>query len=219
MPFFHRDFFTTFGCSNKYTQSSNDLSQLTCPKQDISSVWEPNVGVQIDEQTHNYGCLNQRCCVAMISFVKGKFNFLAAFCIVALIFILVAIMNARYMYKKIRKFNTRILSHRRDDTVLVFMVIFTVILALLVKLGMPEGPKGMPQPAFKEVPNINGYLTSLSDERVAGIGALNEEGWWNFDRIDLFKSLDDSYIFEKYAKFVIKSTPLDGEFRVELAQN
>lgn len=80
----------------------------------------------------------------MISFVKGKFNFLAAFCIVALIFILVAIMNARYMYKKIRKFNTRILSHRRDDTVLVFMVIFTVILALLVKLGMPEGPKGMP---------------------------------------------------------------------------
>lgn len=32
MPFFHRDFFTTFGCSNKYTQSSNDLSQLTCPK-------------------------------------------------------------------------------------------------------------------------------------------------------------------------------------------
>ena len=79
----------------------------------------------------------------MISFVKGKFNFLSAFCIVALIFITVAIMNAHYMYKKIRKFNTKILSHRRDDTLLIFMIGFTVV-GVLVKLGMPEGPKGMP---------------------------------------------------------------------------
>ena len=80
----------------------------------------------------------------MISFVKGKFNFLSAFCIVALIFITVAIMNAHYMYKKIRKFNTKILSHRRDDTLLIFMIGFTVVLGVLVKLGMPDGPKGMP---------------------------------------------------------------------------
>ena len=80
----------------------------------------------------------------MISFVKGKFNFLAAFCIVALFFITVAIMNAHYMYKKIKKYNTRILSHRRDDLILGFMLAFTLILGILVKLGMPEGPRGMP---------------------------------------------------------------------------
>jgi hypothetical protein len=82
----------------------------------------------------------------MISFVKGKFNFLAAFCIVALFFLSVAIMNARYMYKKIKKYNTKILSHRRDDILLFFMLSFTIILGLLLKFGMPEGPKGMPQP-------------------------------------------------------------------------
>jgi uncharacterized protein YacL len=91
----------------------------------------------------------------MISFVKGKFNFLAAFCIVALIFIIVAIMNARYMYKKIKKFNTMILSHRSDNTLFGFMLGFTLVLALLVRFGIPEGPKGIPQTDFLKLDNIN----------------------------------------------------------------
>jgi hypothetical protein len=82
--------------------------------------------------------------VAMISFVKGKFNFLAAFCIVAIFFIFVAIMNAHYMYKKIKKFNTRILSHKRDDALLTFMFGFTLITGLVSHFGLPEGPKGIP---------------------------------------------------------------------------
>jgi len=41
-------------------------------------------------------------------------------------------------------------------------------------------------------------LASLYDETSVGIGKLNEEGWWNFERIDLFRSIDDSIIFEKY---------------------
>jgi hypothetical protein len=49
---------------------------------------------------------------------------------------------------------------------------------------------------------------------VVGIGALNEEGWWNFERIDLFKSLDDSFIFEKNAHVTIRSTPANGDFRL-----
>ena len=106
MPFFHRNFFQSFGCTNKYISDANDLRALKCPKEDIASVWEANVGISVEDQSQKYACLNQRCCVAMISFVKGKFNFLAAFCIVALFFIAVATMNAQYMYKKIRKFNT-----------------------------------------------------------------------------------------------------------------
>jgi amino acid transporter len=173
--------------------------------------------VPIEKQSQGYACLNQRCCVAMISFVKGKFNFLAAFCIVALFFITVAIMNANYMYKKIKKYNTRILSHRRDDVLLGFMVAFTVILGVLVKVGMPEGPRGMPEPKILEVLNSNGNLTSLEVEKDVGIGRLDQEGWWNFNRIDLFRSLDDSIIFEKHAEVTIASTPANGEFRLTAA--
>jgi Na+/H+ antiporter NhaC len=76
----------------------------------------------------------------MISFVKGKFNFLSAFCIVALIFITVAIMNANYMYKKIKKMNTQILSHKSDDTLLAFMIGFTLVLGLVTNITLPEKP-------------------------------------------------------------------------------
>ena len=217
MPFFHKNFFQSFGCTNKYTANSNDLNQLKCAKEELTTIWENNLGVPIAKQSQSFACLNQRCCVAMISFVKGKFNFLAAFCIVALFFITVAIMNAHYMYKKIKKYNTRILSHRRDNLLLGVMVAFTVALAILVKIYTPQGPKGMPEPKLLAVPNILGNLTSLEPEKDVGIGRLDQEGWWNFNRIDIFKSIDDSFIFEKHADVIIASTPSNGEFRVSAA--
>lgn len=135
----------------------------------------------------------------MISFVKGKFNFLAAFCIVALIFITVAIMNAHYMYKKIRKMNTFILIHRTDNTLLGFMIGFTIVLGIFANQSLPDKPQGIPQPDIsKAVIQTNLFDQSLYKiDRSFGIGQLSEDGWWNFDRIDIFKSLDDSFIVKK----------------------
>ena len=50
-------------------------------------------------------------------------------------------------------------------------------------------------------------------DRSFGIGELSEDGWWNFDRIDIFRSLDDSFIFKNQAEVTITSYPLDSEFR------
>ena len=36
MPFFHRNFFTSFGCTNKYISDSSEPTQLKCPKEEIS---------------------------------------------------------------------------------------------------------------------------------------------------------------------------------------
>lgn len=152
MPYFHKNFYRSFGCINKYTTESfvEDPQSLTCGKEQISNVWEQNINIPLDEQTEKYGCLNEKCCIAMISFVKGKFNFLAAFCIVAFFFILVAIMTSQYMYRKVRKYNTQILSHRNDKYIFGFMVAFTVGLGLVLYFSMPEGPTGMPQPNKEE---------------------------------------------------------------------
>ena len=106
MPYFHKNFYESFGCLQKYVANTTDPTRLQCPKYHIAAIWEQNVDVAIDEQSEFYGCLNQNCCIAMISFVKGKFNFLAAFCIVAFFFIMVAIMTSQYMYKKIKKYHT-----------------------------------------------------------------------------------------------------------------
>lgn len=80
------------------------MQDLTCAKEEMVSIWEVNSDVSASDKTDLYGCLNGKCCDAMINFVKGKFNFLAAFCIVAFFFMLVAIITSQYMKKKINKF-------------------------------------------------------------------------------------------------------------------
>ena len=80
----------------------------------------------------------------MISFVKGKFNFLAAFCIVAFFFIMVAIITTQYMRKKIKKYHARILSHRNDNTLLFLMIAFTLGLLGLIIATYPASPNGEP---------------------------------------------------------------------------
>jgi hypothetical protein len=62
------------------------------------------------------------------------------------------------------------------------------------------------------------------DRRAYGIGRLDEEGWWNFDSIDIFKSLDDSFIFKKQAQVIISTETTGislnhtGEFRLTQAE-
>lgn len=50
------------------------------------------------------------------------------------------------------------------------------------------------------------------------IGKLELTGWWNFERIDFFKYLDDSIVFRKQAQVTILSHPDSGEFQLTQAQ-
>ena len=190
MPYFHKNFYEAFGCIKKYTSNTTDPSYLVCPKEQIVTVWEQNVGIDVEEQTELFGCLNESCCIAMISFVKGKFNFLSAFSIVAFFFTMVAIMTSQYMYRKIKKYQTQILSHKNDNYLFILMVVFTLGFTGLLLVGIPEGPRGMPQPQHTE------SLFSLEDDwvlydlhvdRTVGLGQINEEGWFNFERLSLYQ--------------------------------
>jgi hypothetical protein len=106
-------------------------------------MWEPNVGIPIDEQTEKYSCLNTNCCVSMISHIKGKFDFLSAFCIVGVIFVIVVLMNVYYMYKKLKGKKTYILRHKKDDMIFGAMTIITMVLSILCFIKVPVGPEGM----------------------------------------------------------------------------
>lgn len=107
LPFFHRGYVRTFGCLTKYTMDSADIGGLTCTdKNQIAAVWEANVGEDYSTQTELFGCLNTKCCEPMISYIRSRFDFLSAFCIVAFFYLLVSIVSTRYMYKKTKKFRT-----------------------------------------------------------------------------------------------------------------
>jgi hypothetical protein len=103
-------------------------------------MWETNVGIPIEEQTEKFACLNKKCCVAMISHVKGRFDFLSAFCIVGIIFVVVVIMNVYYMYKKLKGNRTIVLRHKKDDIIFGAMVGIASILSILCLIKSPPGP-------------------------------------------------------------------------------
>ena len=47
MPYFHKQFYENFGCVNKYVQNSTNFKHLNCSKNEIATIWESNVGVDV----------------------------------------------------------------------------------------------------------------------------------------------------------------------------
>lgn len=40
MPYFHKNFYESFGCVSKYTSNTTDATRLQCPKSEIATIWE-----------------------------------------------------------------------------------------------------------------------------------------------------------------------------------
>ncbi len=79
---------------NKYLTNSTDFHYLSCEKSQITTVWETNVNIDVQQQSDFYGCLNENCCEAMIVYIKSRFDFLSVFCVVNLFYLMVAIRSA-----------------------------------------------------------------------------------------------------------------------------
>mmetsp|Transcript_26314 Transcript_26314/g.25495 ORF Transcript_26314/g.25495 Transcript_26314/m.25495 type:complete len:310 (-) Transcript_26314:1357-2286(-) len=226
MPYFHKQFYQSFGCMNKYIQNSTSIKKLNCSKMEIVSIWETNEGVDVFDQSDFYGCLNENCCNAMISVVKEKFNFLSAFCIVAFFFIMVAIITSLYMRKKIAKFeNAQILSHKNDGVLFILMLLFTGILLVSILRSHKEGPSGWPQAKQSqwEVKTTFEKTYDIDVDNEIIIGSLNEDGLWYLDMISLYyvdisrctTCTPDSTTID----VAIQSSPHPGKFHISPTYN
>ena len=114
-------------------------------------------------------------------------------------------------YKKIRKYQTRILSHRNDNFLFLFMLFFTVSLSLLLFLSIPHSPKSMPSPVAPLEIDAEQYYDLTVDRSIA-IGQLSLEGWLNFERIEVMQAVDDESLNLEIS-IAIQSKP-SGEFRL-----
>jgi len=99
------------GCQMKYTSYSEKLSDLTCPKGEISKIWEDNLNLLVEDQKLVYGCVNQNCCQQAKTIIAGRFNIMTVSCIVIMIYIVLFIVNQQYMLKVIQKYQIRFLNH------------------------------------------------------------------------------------------------------------
>jgi hypothetical protein len=101
LPQFPQDFLMERGCEMKYTSTSLNLQDMTCPKEDVTRIWEDNQNLLVQDQKIVYGCLNQDCCRQVKSIIGGRFNIVTVTCLVITVYLLLFIVNMQYMFKVI----------------------------------------------------------------------------------------------------------------------
>ena len=58
LPQFSQDLLMENGCQLKYASYAEKLDTLTCPKGQISRIWEDNQNLLVEDQKDVYGCVN-----------------------------------------------------------------------------------------------------------------------------------------------------------------
>lgn len=150
LPVFSQDMLMSYGCRAKYTQFEEDISKLTCPKQEQTRVWEDNVDLLIDDQKTFFGCLNTDCCTQVQILVSSRLTVLTVSCIVAAIYLFMFIINSQYMVKVMARYNTRWLNHHGDT---LYFAPFLVILVsfLFLKYSFKFEQNGPPIVSFQPI--------------------------------------------------------------------
>ena len=62
LPQFSQDILMENGCQMKYVSYAEQLQGLSCPKVEVSRIWEDNLNLLTEDQKDVYGCVNQDCC-------------------------------------------------------------------------------------------------------------------------------------------------------------
>lgn len=131
------------GCQGKYLSYSADVQSLTCPKSQISRIWENNVNLLIQDQKEMYGCINAACCEQAKTIVGGRFSLVSVACIVIAIFLSYFIINHQYMNKIASRYQARFLNHNGDCFYLFWLCLLATSF-VFIKYGMKHHQMGIP---------------------------------------------------------------------------
>lgn len=58
LPQFSQDMLMENGCQMKYLSYAEKFEELTCPKLEVSRIWEDNLNLLVEDQKDVYGCVN-----------------------------------------------------------------------------------------------------------------------------------------------------------------
>ena len=136
------------GCQLKYLSYAAALEDLTCPKGEVSRIWEDNLNLLVQDHDDMYGCVNQDCCTQVKALIAGRFNVVTVGCIVTMVYLLLFIVNQQYMLKVIQKYQIRFLNHNGDVGNLFLTLIFVGLFAF-VKYGHTYEQLGPPIAEFQ----------------------------------------------------------------------
>lgn len=131
------------GCQAKYLSYSNDVTTMSCPKSQISRIWENNVNLLVQDQRDLYGCLNGSCCDQVKTIITSRFNVITVACIVTAIFLSTYIINHQYMNKIASRYQARFLNHSGDCFYFFWLVLLAATF-VFIRLCMKFDKVGVP---------------------------------------------------------------------------
>ena len=157
IPQFSQETLMSHGCQGKYLSYANDISTLTCPKQQISRIWENNVNLLVQDQKEMYGCLNIGCCDQVKTIISGRFSDMTVGCITIAIFLTYFIINHQYMNKIASRYQARFLNHNGDCFYLFWLVLLATSF-IFIKYGMKFEQMGVPVANFDGIVPKDGQI-------------------------------------------------------------
>ena len=131
------------GCQTKYLSYSNDVTTMSCPKSQVSRIWENNVNLLVQDQKDLYGCLNGSCCEQVKTIIASRFNLITIGCIITAIFLTTYIINHQYMNKIASRYQARFLNHS-GDCFYLFWLVLLVSSFVFIRYGMKFDRVGVP---------------------------------------------------------------------------
>ena len=123
---------------------------MTCPKEEVSRIWEDNQNLLVQDQKSVYGCLNQDCCKQVKTIIGGRFNIVTVTCLVITIYLLIFIVNMQYMFKVIQRYHIRFLNHKGDHFNLA-LTLAAVAVFLYLRFVMNFSQMGPPVVNFAPI--------------------------------------------------------------------
>lgn len=123
---------------------------MTCPKSQVSRIWENNVGLLVQDQKDVYGCLNGSCCDQVKTIIQSRFNILTVACIVMAVFLSYYIINHQYMNKISSRYQARFLNHTGDCFYLFWLVLLATCF-ITIRYGLKFDKAGVPTVSFDAI--------------------------------------------------------------------
>jgi hypothetical protein len=139
------DYLTKYAdCQKKYAFTGISLDSMLCPKDRIVSVWEQNLGKNLEDHTDVYGCLDSDCCFKTFSAIKSKVDYLAI--IAAVLFILGTFLTigSYFMYVQLSQgFEHGIGKTVVNKAMLIAAVVVAIIMVIFIAF-IPSPPETSP---------------------------------------------------------------------------
>lgn len=125
-------------CDKKYLFIQDSIDNMQCPKDRIVNAWEVDLGLNSDQQSEYYGCLDIGCCSKTFHAAKKNLNFISVTSFLIFILTVLISIGAFYMNDQLPHKTQFGISNKNIKIVLIVVASTIAIIILTFMTLIPE---------------------------------------------------------------------------------